>query len=280
MATNYELRYSNHPDDAKNYDTERLRKEYLVENLMTEDEVNMVYSFNDRLIVGGTVPVKGDQKLESIDDLKAGHFLDRRELGIINIGGEGAVTVDGEVYNMKYKEALYVGRGAKDVVFSSKDSSKPAHFYFNSAPAHASYPAKHVTLDDAEVMELGALESSNARKINKLIVNSIVQTCQLQMGMTELKTGSVWNTMPPHVHSRRMEAYLYFEVPEDQAICHFMGQPHETRHIWMKNEQAVISPPWSVHAASGTSNYIFIWGMAGENLDYADMDKVSIHDIK
>lgn len=280
MAMNYEIRYSNHPDDARNYDTERIRKEFMVSNLMQEDIINLVYTFNDRLIVGGTVPVKKEVALESIDPLKSSNFLDRREMGIINVGGKGIVIADGKEYILNYKNALYLGAGTKDVKFKSEDSSKPAHFYINSAPAHKSYPSKLVTLDDAEVMELGALESSNARKINKLIVNSIVDTCQLQMGMTELKTGSVWNTMPPHVHSRRMEAYFYFEVPDDQAICHFMGEPQQTRHIWMKNEEAVISPAWSIHAAAGTSNYIFIWGMGGENLDYGDMDKIDIHDIK
>lgn len=280
MSVNYEIRYSNHPEDAKQYDTGRIRKEFLVSGIMEKDQINLVYSFNDRLIVGGCVPVQKKLTLESIDPLKAPHFLERRELGVINVGGDGIVTVDGKEMKMAYKEALYVGMGVKEVVFSSVNPSKPAHFYINSAPAHTSYPTRLVTLDDADVAELGSLETSNARKINKLLVNSVIPTCQLQMGMTELKAGSVWNTMPPHVHSRRMEAYFYFEVPEDQAVCHFMGEPDETRHIWLKNEEAVISPPWSIHAAAGTSNYIFIWGMAGENLDYGDMDAVSIRDIR
>jgi len=280
MAMNYEIRYSNHPGDAKFYDTERIRKEYLVSNIMQEDVITLVYSFNDRLIVGGTVPLKTKVVLESIDPLKSSNFLDRREMGIINVGGKGTVTADGKKYLLSYKDALYLGAGTKDVRFASEDPSAPAHYYINSAPAHKSYPSKLITLADAEVMELGSLETSNARKINKLIVNSVVETCQLQMGMTELQTGSVWNTMPPHVHSRRMEAYFYFEVPENQAICHFMGEPQETRHIWLKNEEAVISPPWSIHSAAGTSNYIFIWGMGGENLDYGDMDGVKIGDIR
>ncbi|HYW96602.1 MAG TPA: 5-dehydro-4-deoxy-D-glucuronate isomerase [Bacteroidales bacterium] len=280
MAVNYEIRYANHPDDARRYDTERIRKEYLASGIMKEDEINLVYSFNDRLIVGGCIPVRKRLTLETIDPLKSGHFLDRRELGVINVGGAGVITVDGKDMKIGYKEALYVGMGTKEVVFNSADTDKPAHFYINSAPAHTSYPTKLVTLAEADVAELGSLETSNARKINKLLVNSVIQTCQLQMGMTELKNGSVWNTMPPHIHSRRMEAYFYFEVPENQAICHFMGQPQETRHIWMKNEEAVISPPWSIHAAAGTSNYTFIWGMAGENLDYGDMDAVNINDIK
>jgi 4-deoxy-L-threo-5-hexosulose-uronate ketol-isomerase len=280
MSMNYEIRYTNHPDDARHYDTERIRKEYLVSGIMKKDEINLVYSFNDRLIVGGCVPAGKKLALESIDPLKAGHFLDRRELGVINVGGPGSIYVDGKEMKLNYKEALYVGMGVKDVQFSSNDPSKPAHFYINSAPAHTSYPTRLVTLADADVAELGSLETSNARKINKLLVNSVIDTCQLQMGMTELKTGSVWNTMPPHTHGRRMEAYFYFEVPEDQAVCHFMGQPRETRHIWLKNEEAVISPAWSIHAAAGTCNYVFIWGMAGENLDYGDMDAISIRDIK
>jgi len=271
MAINYEVRFSNHPEDAKQYGTDRLRKEFLVETLMVPGEINLVYSMNDRYIVGGAVP-DSELELTTIDPLKSEYFCDRRELGIINVGGEATIRVDGTDYELGYKDALYVGAGSKKVTLISKEAGKPAHLYFNSAPAHQSFPCKRVTLDDADVVEMGALEQSNARKINKLMVNSVVETCQLQMGMTELKSGSVWNTMPPHLHDRRMEAYFYFEVPEGQAICHFMGDPKETRHIWMQNEQAVISPPWSIHSAAGTSNYIFIWGMAGENLDYGDMD--------
>ena len=274
MNTIFEERYATHPQDAKGYDTERLRKEYLIENVMKEDQICLSYSQYDRYVVGGAVPVKGKLTLETIDPLKADYFCERRELGIINVGGAGSITVDGLVYQIGFKEALYVGRGSKSVVFSSDNSSAPARFYINSAPAHKEYPTKKVTLKDAEVVETGAAEQSNARRINKLLVNSVVQTCQLQMGMTELKPGSVWNTMPAHTHSRRMEAYFYFEVPAGQAVCHFMGDPKETRHIWMQNEQAVFSPTWSIHSAAGTSNYTFIWGMAGENLDYGDMDTV------
>lgn len=280
MAVNYQIRWSNNPQDAKSYDTERIRKEYLVTGIMKEDEINLVYSFNDRFIVGGTVPVKTAVRLETIDPLKSGHFLERREMGVINVGGTGIVSVDGKDYELEYKDALYIGMGSKEVLFKSKDPGKPAHFYLNSATAHKSFPSKRVTLADAESVDLGSLESSNARKINKLLVNSVVDTCQLQMGMTELQTGSVWNTMPPHVHTRRMEAYFYFEVPEDQAICHFIGEPTETRHIWLKNEEAVVSPSWSIHSAAGTTNYIFIWGMAGENLDYGDMDGLKIKDLR
>lgn len=280
MSIKYELRYSQHPQDFKNYTTQKIRDEFLVSNIMVNDEIQMVYSFNDRLIVGGAVPVKKTLNLETIDPLKSGDFLDRRELGIINVGGKGIVTTSDQEFELEYKDSLYLGMGTKNVSFKSVSPDKPAHFYINSAPAHKSYPSKLVKLKDADVAEMGSLETSNARKINKLLVNSVIETCQLQMGMTELQTGSVWNTMPPHVHSRRMEAYFYFEVPKDQAVCHFMGEPDETRHIWMKNEEAVISPAWSIHSAAGTSNYIFIWGMAGENLDYGDMDHVTINEIR
>jgi 4-deoxy-L-threo-5-hexosulose-uronate ketol-isomerase len=272
MKTNYELRYSSHPEDAKHYDTARLRKEHLIETLFATDEVNMVYTLYDRLVVGGAMPVKETLPLESIDPLKSDFFLSRRELGIYNIGGAGAVNVDGVVFELGFKEALYLGAGNRNVIFASADSSKPAKFYFNSAPAHRNYPDKKVTKADAIVMELGSLETANHRNINKMLVREVVQTCQLQMGMTELAVGSVWNTMPAHTHSRRMEAYFYFEVPEGEVVCHFMGEPTETRHIWMKGDQAVISPEWSIHSAAATSNYTFIWGMAGENLDYGDQD--------
>jgi 4-deoxy-L-threo-5-hexosulose-uronate ketol-isomerase len=271
MSINYEVRFSNHPEDAKQYGTEKLRKEFLASGLMVPGKINLVYSMNDRFIVGGAVPTN-ELELTTIDPLKSVHFCDRRELGFINVGGEALIQVDGVDYELGYKDALYVGAGSKKILMISKSSDQPARLYFNSAPAHQAYPCKRLTLAEAETVELGTLEQSNARKINKLMVNTVVDTCQLQMGMTELKPGSVWNTMPPHLHDRRMEAYFYFEVPEGQAICHFMGDPKDTRHIWMQNEEAVISPPWSIHSAAGTSNYIFVWGMAGENLDFGDMD--------
>jgi 4-deoxy-L-threo-5-hexosulose-uronate ketol-isomerase len=265
-------RYAVHPKDFKKFDTDRIRKEFLVKEVFVKDEICLTYSLYDRYIVGGANPVNKKLELESFDSLKADSFLARREMGVINVGGKGKIVAGGETYELGYKEALYLGKETSNVVFESSDAKAPAKFYINSAPAHKKFPNKLVTLADAEVVELGALESSNARKINKLLVNSIVETCQLQMGMTELQAGSVWNTMPVHTHNRRMEAYFYFEVPENQAICHFMGKPKETRHIWMQNEQAVLSPSWSLHSAAGTSNYIFVWGMAGENLDYGDMD--------
>lgn len=275
-----ELRYAAHPNDVKSYDTEKIRKEFLMENVFSADDISFVYSLYDRLIVGGAMPVKKSLKLEPFDDLKAPYFLERRELGIINVGGDAVVEADETIYKLAYKESLYIGKGTKDVVFKSVDPSKPAKLYINSAPAHHSYPSKKVTVKDAIVVELGSLEESNHRVINKLLVSGVIETCQLQMGMTELKPGSVWNTMPAHTHNRRMEAYFYFEVPEKQAICHFMGDPDETRHIWMKNDQAVLSPSWSIHSAAGTSNYTFIWGMAGENLNYGDMDVRQPVDLK
>jgi 4-deoxy-L-threo-5-hexosulose-uronate ketol-isomerase len=267
-----ELRYASNPNDAMSYDTKRLREEFLIGNLFIPDEISMVYSLYDRYIVGGAMPVSGELRLGSPDELKSANFLDRREMGIINVGGAAAVTADDLAFTIGFKESLYLGMGTVNVVFRSVDPQNPARLYINSAPAHHPYPSKKVTLAEAEVVVLGSPDTSNHRTVNKLLVNSVIQTCQLQMGMTELKTGSVWNTMPVHTHNRRMEAYFYFEVPEKQAICHFMGAPDETRHIWMKNEQAVLSPSWSIHSAAGTSNYTFIWGMAGENLDYGDMD--------
>ncbi|MCB4807889.1 5-dehydro-4-deoxy-D-glucuronate isomerase [Tamlana sp. 62-3] len=280
MKNNFEVRYAASPQDVKSYDTTRLRDEFLIDNLMRADELNLVYSHFDRFISGSAVPVKGDLSLDTIDPLKAEFFLERRELGVINIGGAGTITVDGEAYDLDNREALYVGQGNKNVVFSSKSSSEPAMFYINSTPAHKAYPIKKIGINDVEVVELGAPETCNARTLRKYIVNSVVDVCQLQMGMTELKSGSVWNTMPAHVHDRRMEVYFYFDVPEDQAVCHFMGQPQETRHIWMQNNQAVISPAWSIHSGAGTSNYTFIWGMAGENLDYGDMDHCKVNELK
>ena len=280
MKTNYEIRYAAHPEDARHYDTARLRRDFLIENLFVSEEVNMVYSMYDRMVVGGAMPVSEALKLEAIDPLKAAFFTTRREVGIYNVGGSGMVKVGEEIFELGYKEALYIGRGDRDVIFSSKDAQKPAKFYFNSTTAHTTYPSRKITKQDAVVAHMGSLEMSNERNINKMIVNQVLPTCQLQMGMTELATGSVWNTMPAHVHSRRMEAYFYFELPEDQAACHFMGEPQETRHIWLHNEQAVISPEWSIHSAAATHNYTFIWGMGGENLDYGDQDFSNITDLK
>ena len=280
MKTNYQLRYASNPVDAKNYDTKRLRDDFLIERLFADDEVNMVYSMYDRMIVGGAMPKAEELKLEAIPPLKADYFTTRREIGVFNVGGSGYIMVGKEKFKLNFKEALYIGRGDREVVFGSDNAEEPAKFYFNSTTAHKEYPCRVVTKKDALVAHMGSLETSNERNINKMIVSQILPTCQLQMGMTELMPGSVWNTMPAHVHSRRMEAYFYFEVPAGQAVCHLMGEPEETRHIWMKNNQAVLSPEWSIHSAAGTHNYTFIWGMAGENLDYGDMNVIKTTDLK
>jgi len=280
MKTTIEERWGSHPNDVKKYDTAQLRKEFLVEKLFSPDEVLMVYTHNDRLIIGGALPVKEDLKLETVDLIRSEYFCERRELGIICIEGQGVVTVDGKDYEMGFKDAVYVGRGSKEVTFKSKDHLYPAKFYFASSPAHKEYPTTQITSQMRRTRDLGSPETSNERLLNQIVLSEIVPCCQLQMGMTELQTGSVWNTMPPHTHSRRMEAYFYFKVPEKQAVCHFMGQPQETRHIFMGNEQAVISPSWSIHSAAGTSNYTFIWAMCGENLDYDDMDTFTADKLK
>ena len=279
MFTSYETRYASSPQAVKHYTTEQLRSEFLIDNLMELGNINLTYSHYDRYIAGSAVPVQ-PLTLESIDPLKSSYFLERRELGIINVGGNGTVTADGVVYELGFKDALYIGSGNKEVVFKSDDANNPAKFYLNSAPAHTNYPNIKVGLAEANKLQLGAVETANHRTVNQIIIGGIVTTCQLQMGMTELKTGSVWNTMPAHVHDRRMEVYFYLDIPENQAVCHFMGQPQETRHIWINNHQAVISPPWSIHSGTGTSNYTFIWGMAGENLDYGDMDVCKITDLR
>ncbi len=279
MITNYETRYASNPEAVKHYDTTQLREEFLIDNLMQEGEIALTYSHYDRYIAGSAVPTN-PLALETIDPLKADYFLERREIGIINVGENGTVVVDGIPYSLGHKDALYIGMGIKEVIFTSDDPKKPAKFYINSAPAHTNHPTTKVSLAEAKKLELGSLETANHRTVNQMIIGGIVTSCQLQMGMTELKIGSVWNTMPAHVHDRRMEVYFYLDVPEEQAVCHFMGQPQETRHIWMRNHQAVISPPWSIHCGSGTSNYTFIWGMAGENLDYTDMDVAKITDLK
>ncbi|MDR1499586.1 MAG: 5-dehydro-4-deoxy-D-glucuronate isomerase [Tannerellaceae bacterium] len=280
MKTTIEERWGTHPDDVKGYDSARLRKEFLVSGLFEAGAANMVYTHNDRLIIGGALPVMGALRLEAAPLLRADYFCERREVGVICTGGEGVVSVDGSDFPMAYKDGLYVGRGAKEVVFRSNDPHNPARYYFASAPAHKEYPVTRVTADMRVVKELGGFGASNARVLNQIIISGIVDCCQLQMGLTELKEGSVWNTMPMHTHSRRMEAYFYFNVPRGEAVCHFMGERRETRHIFVSNEEAVISPSWSVHSAAGTTNYAFIWAMCGENLDYDDMDSFGADKIR
>lgn len=281
MSITFESRYAIGPNESKSLDTKGLRKNFLIEQLFFEDKIHFVYSHYDRYMAGGAFPTTQKIKLETIEPLlKEPYFLSRRELGIINVGGAGKIEVDGQIFEIGTKEALYIGKGAKDVYFSSDNASNPAKFYLNSTPAHHSYPTKRVTKAEANKIELGSMETANHRTINQMLLHTVIQTCQLQMGMTELNPGSVWNTMPSHTHDRRMEVYFYFEIPQGQAVSHFMGPVNETRHIWMQNEQAVISPPWSIHSGAGTSNYTFIWGMAGENIDYDDMDKSPITDLR
>ncbi len=291
-----------HPDDVKHYDTQTIRDRFVMETVMAPDEINLTYSHYDRFIFGGAMPVTTDLTLETFDELREPYFLHSRELGIINCGqGEGTVIVDGTEYPLGPKEALYIGRGHlgsdndvnQTVVFRSTDPSNPAKFYINSACAHQHYKTQWITLDGrkngkiqslkATVLgPLGTLEESNQRTIYQLIVNTALEEgpCQLQMGLTQLQPGSVWNTMPPHTHGRRIEAYYYFNLPDDQTISHVMGEPQESRIVWLHNEQAIMSPEWSIHAASATYYYTFIWGMAGENLDYNDKDIIPVKDLQ
>ncbi len=273
MNVQFEQRFATHPDDVKHYDTARLREAFHVGNLMQADTLVLCYTHYERMIVGSAVPVAAPVDLVTVDALKAEYFLDRRELGVINIGQPGTVEVDGVSYRLANKEALYVGKGAKEVRFRSDDSGAPAKFYLNSTPAHQRLPNRHITMADCKVLHMGAAVTSNERDIYQLMIQGVVDTCQLQMGLTVLKPGSVWNTMPVHQHDRRMEAYFYFDLAPEQAVCHFMGEPQETRHLWLRNEDAVVSPPWSIHSGCGTGSYAFVWGMAGENMNYNDMDK-------
>ncbi len=280
MKTIIEIRYAAHPDDVKNWDTQRLRKEHLVSDIFSDNTVTMVYTLYDRMIAGGAKPVGETLKLEPVEEVKAAFFLHRRELGIYNVGGAGRVRVADASFDLDYKESLYIGSGDREVLFESIEKANPALFYFCSTPAHRNYPDRKITKKEGIQLEMGSMEAANHRIINKMVVREVLETCQLQMGMTELRPGSVWNTMPPHTHGRRMEVYFYFEIPEGNVVCHFMGQPEETRHIWMKNNEAVISPQWSIHSATATSNYTFIWGMAGENLDYGDQDFLKATDLR
>ncbi|MHC1786045.1 MAG: 5-dehydro-4-deoxy-D-glucuronate isomerase [Christensenellales bacterium] len=274
-----EVRFASSPQAVKAMDTSALRREFLIEDLFLPDEVKLVYSHVDRIITGSAVPKEGELKLDAGDALHAAYFLERRELGVINIGGAGRVRVDGTNYDLRRKDALYVGRGSREVAFSSFDQADPALFYLNCAPAHKTCPTVLIRPEDCQQVELGTLEASNHRVITKYILPGQVESCQLVMGMTSLKPGSVWNTMPCHTHDRRMEVYLYFDLPQDALVMHYMGQPQETRHIVMRNRQAIISPSWSIHAASGTCAYTFIWGMVGENQAFDDMDAVAMADI-
>ena len=279
-----DIRYSCNQRDFKRYTTEETRNEFLIEKLFAADEVIPVYSHVDRMVTVGIMPVNEkvplDKDIDIWHNFGTQYFLERRELGMFNVGGEGAVTVDGTVYELGYKDCLYITMGAKDVVFESKNPEAPAKFYIVSAPAHTSYETRLIKIADAAKKPLGALETSNKRVINQFIHPDVLKTCQLSMGMTVLEPGSVWNTMPAHTHERRMEVYFYFEVPENNVVFHMMGEGQETRHIVMQNEQAVISPSWSIHAGAGTSNYTFIWAMGGENQAFDDMDVIPTTELR
>ncbi|MCO5934178.1 5-dehydro-4-deoxy-D-glucuronate isomerase [Mucilaginibacter sp. RB4R14] len=272
--------HSVHPDDFKSYRTEQIRDRFLIDNLVQPNQVNCVYTHYDRIIAGVAHPVNQPLKLGTYDNLKAGYFLERREIGIINVAGNGTVTVDGQVFNLQKMDCLYIGKGAKEVIFAPENHQNPPVFYLLSAPAHTNYPTALMTLEQAEKVHAGADETANKRTINKYIHTAGIQSCQLVMGLTVLHQGSVWNTMPPHVHDRRMEAYFYFDIPAGQRVFHLMGEETQTRHILVDNYSVLISPPWSMHSGVGISNYSFIWGMGGENLDYTDMDAIKIEDIR
>ena len=274
-----EIRYAHHPEDFKTYTTEKMRQEFLIPEVMVPGEIKLVYSHVDRIIAGGAVPVK-PLSLQAGKEMGVDFFLERRELGIINVGPQGTVTLDGEKFVLDKTDGLYVSLGVKEIVFSSSDPKNPARFYINSTPAHKAYPTTKILRKDIVPAALGSLAQSNERKIYKYIHPLGVKSCQLVMGMTALETGSMWNTMPTHTHERRMEVYFYFDMPEDAAVFHMMGQPTETRHIVMRHEQAVISPSWSIHSGVGTVNYTFIWGMAGENQTFDDMDHVPMKNLK
>jgi 4-deoxy-L-threo-5-hexosulose-uronate ketol-isomerase len=272
--------YSVHPEDFKEYSTAMIRERFLIDTLFRPDEISLTYTHYDRMIIGGVMPVEKIISLETYDQLKADYFLERRELGVINVGGPAFVRVGDSEYGLQKLDCLYMGKGNQEVSFASEQSGNPALLYLLSAPAHAVYPTTFLSKDKAESNSLGALATSNQRTIYRYIHKNGIQSCQLVMGLTILETGSVWNTIPPHTHDRRMEAYFYFDLSPEHVVFHYMGEPSETRHILVKNHQAIASPPWSIHAGSGTSNYGFIWGMAGENLEYSDMDGVPVTELQ
>ncbi|MCU0594387.1 MAG: 5-dehydro-4-deoxy-D-glucuronate isomerase [Desulfobacterota bacterium] len=275
-----DIRYAVHPDHFKTLDSEAMRRHFLVQGLFVEDRLNMVYSHIDRIIVGGVCPVQRSVRLEVTKALGVDYFLQRREMGVINIGSQGAVFVDGTEHVLGNREGLYIGMGCKDISFRSSDANNPAKFYFNSTPAHFAHPVVAVSKSNAQQVKLGSAEKSNLRTINQFVHPNVLKSCQLVMGMTELAPGSVWNTMPSHTHDRRMEVYFYFNLPEDAVVFHLLGDPKETRHIVVRNEEAVITPSWSIHSGVGTANYTFIWGMAGENQTFTDMDDVPMSVLK
>ncbi|MEY3619982.1 MAG: 5-dehydro-4-deoxy-D-glucuronate isomerase [Bacteroidota bacterium] len=274
-----EIRFTQSPQETASMSTQSLRDNFLISNLFVDDAINLTYTHYDRVIVGGVRPVKVAVALPNPAELRAEYFLERRELGIINVGGNGKVNADGITYAISKMDCLYLGKGTKSVSFTSDDTNNPAHFYLLSAPAHHEYPAAICTKQDAQPVELGAVATSNKRTVYKYIHLEGIKSCQLVMGLTVLEEGSVWNSVPPHTHTRRMEVYFYFDLPTEHRVFHFMGEPTATKHIVMANHEATISAPWSTHFGCGTSNYGFIWGMAGENLVYTDMDPAPINTL-
>lgn len=273
-------RYESSPREVERMNTKELRENFLIQNLFVENEITLTYTHYDRMVTGGASPVNSSLTLDTPEDLKSEFFLERRELGVINIGGSGSVTADGEVFKLDKLGCVYLGKGTKNIVFASNDAANPAKFFLLSAPAHHTYPNASYSKEEALPVTLGSAETSNRRTIYKYIHNDGIMSCQLVMGLTTLDTGSVWNTMPAHTHDRRSEIYCYFDIPENQGVMHFMGKPDQTRHLWVQNQEAIISPPWSIHSGSGTSNYAFIWAMAGENKDFTDMDHIPLNSLK
>ena len=275
-----QVRFQNSPKETGEMNTQELRDNFLVQNLMQLGKIELVYSHFDRLIIGGVVPTNSSISLPNESELKANYFLERRELGIINIGGKGTITADGVAYTIEKLECVYLGKGTQDVAFTSANVNEPAMFYLLSLPAHHTYPNRSITKAEASPVHLGDISTSNKRTIYKYIHNDGIQSCQLVMGLTALEAGSVWNSVPPHTHTRRMEAYFYFDVHQDHRVMHFMGEPQETRHLVIANNEAAISAPWSMHFGVGTASYGFIWGMAGENKEFTDMDPQPIATLK
>ncbi|WP_225228565.1 5-dehydro-4-deoxy-D-glucuronate isomerase [Bacillus sp. PS06] len=280
MIDMLETRYATYPGDVKKYTTDELREHFLVEKLFDPGQVLLTYTHNDRMIFGGVTPAEEELTIKLDKELGVDYFLERREMGIINIGGDGVVVLDGVEYEMQLRDGLYVSRGTKEVLFRSKDANAPAKFYINSTPAHHTYPTVKIDINKIVPLEAGSSETLNDRKIYQYIHPNVCESCQLQMGLTMLSPGSVWNTMPCHTHERRMEVYLYFNMEPETRVFHFMGKPEETRHLVMSNEQAAISPSWSIHTGTATSNYTFIWGMCGENITYTDMDMVKMEELR
>lgn len=267
-------RYANHPNDSKKYDTNQLREHYMVEEIFSDDKVELTYSHVDRIIFGGIKPVNESLKLEAGKSMGVDYFLERREMGVINVGGEGIVSIDGEEFALNNKDGLYIGKGNKDIIFKSSNPKNPAKFYINSVPAHKEYKTVKIEIEKANPVKMGDNSTLNKRTIYQYVHPNVCESCQLLMGLTMLEPGNAWNTMPCHTHERRMEVYFYFDMDEDTRVFHLMGEPTETRHLVVKNEECVISPSWSIHSGVGTSNYTFIWGMCGENKTFDDMDNI------